>query len=57
MTLYRKTFGYREGLLPQSERVAAETIALPVNPRLTVEDMDYIGEVIRTACQNEAPGA
>jgi len=56
MTLYRKTFGYREGLLPQAERVAAETIALPVNPRLTSEDMGYIAEVIRAASRNGAPG-
>jgi len=57
MTLYRRTFGYGEGLLPQAERVAAETIALPVNPRLTAEDMGYIGDVIRAASRNELPSA
>ena len=57
MTLYRNMFGYREGLLPQAERVAAETIALPSNPRLTAEDMAYIGEVIRAASRNGDPGA
>jgi dTDP-4-amino-4,6-dideoxygalactose transaminase len=57
MTLYRRTFGYGEGLLPQAERVAAETIALPVNPRLTAEDMGYISDVIRAASRNELPSA
>lgn len=49
MTLYRRMFGHREGTLPQAERIAAETIALPMDPRLTDDDMDYIGGAVRAA--------
>jgi len=49
MTLYRRMYGHREGEFPQAERVAAETVALPVNPRLSAEEMSYIGGIIREA--------
>jgi perosamine synthetase len=43
---YRKEFGYREGHLPVTEKVASEVLTLPMYPTLTKKEMDYIGEQI-----------
>ena len=49
MTLYRNLIGPIEGGLPEAERAAAETIALPVNPPLDAEDMEAVAAAIREA--------
>ena len=38
--------GYSEGDFPESERAAAETLALPVYPELEPEQIDYVIETI-----------
>lgn len=49
MTLYRDLFGADQAGLPESDRAAAETVALPVNPPLEAEDMEAIARVLRGA--------
>ena len=44
---YRREFGYREGNLPTTEKVASEVLTLPMYPTLTKEEMDYIGAQTR----------
>jgi len=39
---YRKTFGYKEGDLPITERVSRKVLTLPMYPTLTKEEMNYI---------------
>ena len=39
--------GYRAGDFPVSERLAAESLALPIHSELTNEDIDYVCETIR----------
>jgi dTDP-4-amino-4,6-dideoxygalactose transaminase len=38
--------GYRAGDFPVSERLAAETLALPVNPEVSAEDIGQVCEAI-----------
>ncbi|MGH9899395.1 MAG: DegT/DnrJ/EryC1/StrS family aminotransferase [Pyrinomonadaceae bacterium] len=39
--------GYKEGDLPESERAARETIALPIYPELTQGQQEYVVQTIR----------
>ncbi len=39
--------GYKKGDFPESERAAADSLAIPVHSALAVDDMEYIAERIR----------
>ncbi len=49
MTLYRNLFGADAVRLPEAERAAEQTVALPVNPPLDASDMEAIAGVLRKA--------
>ena len=38
--------GYREGEFPESERAAAESLAIPIYPELRVQQQEYVVEKI-----------
>ena len=40
--------GYKKGDFPVSEKLAAESLALPVHAELPAEDIDYIADAIRS---------
>jgi perosamine synthetase len=44
---YRQEFGYREGYLSVTEKVASEVLTLPMYPTLTKEEIDYIAQSIK----------
>lgn len=44
---YYRTLGFKEGLLPETERVATEVISLPLRPTLSDEDTHYIVDTIK----------
>jgi len=39
---YRENFGGREGRFPRAEHIGASTISLPLYPKLTEEEADYV---------------
>ncbi|MDO8578307.1 MAG: DegT/DnrJ/EryC1/StrS family aminotransferase, partial [Dehalococcoidales bacterium] len=39
---YKREFGYKEGYLPVTEKVASEVLTFPMYPTLTKDDMDYV---------------
>lgn len=43
---YRRAFGYEEGYLPLTEKVASEVLTLPMYPTLTREEIDYSAQSI-----------
>ncbi len=42
MTYYRAQFGYRPGMFPIAEEIGARTISLPLYPKLTEEEIEYV---------------
>ena len=50
---YRREFGYREGYLPVTERIASEVLTLPMYPTLTKEEIDYIAQSIEDFFEKE----
>ena len=47
--LYRERFGFRPGLFPVTERVAASTLALPFSSRLTEGDVQRVADALTEA--------
>ena len=51
MTYYRERFGYRDGMFPVAEEIGAGTISLPLYPKLTDEEVEYVIETVRAAVE------
>jgi len=51
MTYYRRKYGYDAARFPHAAQISDDSIALPVGPHLTDEDMDYIGEQLALICE------
>ena len=49
LSYYRRTFDYRDGMFPVAEEIGQRTIALPLYPRLTNEEVDYGIAVVKDA--------
>jgi len=47
MSYYRKKYGYDKTRYPHAEFISDRSIALPVGPHLTKEDMIFIGEALK----------
>jgi perosamine synthetase len=45
----REAYGFREGMFPVAESIAARTIALPFYPELELEDQERVVEALRSA--------
>jgi dTDP-4-amino-4,6-dideoxygalactose transaminase len=49
LSYYRRTFEYGEGMFPIAEEMGQRTIALPLYPKLTDEEVDYVIAAVRKA--------
>jgi perosamine synthetase len=49
---YKKKFGYKKGLLKNTERISDEILSLPMYPHLKKTEMGYIAESIREFFEN-----
>jgi dTDP-4-amino-4,6-dideoxygalactose transaminase len=47
MTYYRERFGFGEGVFPAAEYIGARTISLPLYPKLTGEEVEYVIGAVR----------
>ena len=47
-SLYQKTFGYRKGMLPVTEKVSERVITLPLHPLMNVTDVKWIARKLNT---------
>lgn len=54
MTYYRQKYGYDERAYPRAAEISDHSIALPVGPHLSEEDMDYISEQLRSVIGSAA---
>ncbi len=49
LSYYRRTFEYGEGLFPVAEEIGQRTISLPLYPKLTNEEVDYVIAAVKEA--------
>ena len=45
--VYRRIFGYKEGVLPTTEEVSRKIISLPIFPDMAEEDVDYVAAILK----------
>ncbi|MEK7543872.1 MAG: DegT/DnrJ/EryC1/StrS family aminotransferase [Patescibacteria group bacterium] len=50
-SFYKKTFGFHEGMFPNAEKIAKQTISLPLYPKLTEEETDYVIKIVKQAVE------
>jgi len=49
---YKKNYGFKEGMFPNAEEIASKTISLPLYPKLTAEEIDYVINVVTQSISN-----
>ncbi|MFR7478135.1 MAG: DegT/DnrJ/EryC1/StrS family aminotransferase [Acutalibacteraceae bacterium] len=47
MSIYRNTFGLKEGDFPKAEKHFERLISLPLYPSLSMEDAQYVVDAVR----------
>lgn len=50
-TLYKETFKYKKGDLPETERIAKKVLTIPLYPTISKSEMDYIIKNILNCCK------
>jgi hypothetical protein len=54
LTTYFRSKGFREGRFPVSERIARETVTLPLFPEMRESDIDRVCESMKRALRRKA---
>lgn len=44
---YQSVFGYKDGFLPETEKIAKKVLSLPMFPSLKNEEIEYITQKIK----------
>jgi UDP-4-amino-4-deoxy-L-arabinose-oxoglutarate aminotransferase len=47
LSYYRQTFDYQRGMFPIAEKIGDSTISLPLYPKLTDEEVEYVIKVVK----------
>jgi dTDP-4-amino-4,6-dideoxygalactose transaminase len=55
LNYYKNTFGYVEGDFPIAEEIGSQTITLPIYPKLTDEEINYVIENVNLIVNKEEP--
>jgi dTDP-4-amino-4,6-dideoxygalactose transaminase len=48
-SLYQKRFGYKKGMLPNTEEVSRREVTLPLHPRMNEKDVRWIAKKVKEA--------
>ena len=48
---YMEEYGYKEGMLPVTERVSRQTVAIPFFSNISLEEQEYVAETIARAVE------
>jgi dTDP-4-amino-4,6-dideoxygalactose transaminase len=51
ITYYRERFGFRPGMFPVAEEIGERTISLPLYPKLTGEEIEYVIDTVKELVQ------
>jgi dTDP-4-amino-4,6-dideoxygalactose transaminase len=46
MTYYRESFGYKPGMFPVAEEIGSRTISLPLYPKLTEKEIEFVVKTV-----------
>ena len=52
LSFYRQAYGYRRGMFPVAEKIGDGTITLPLYPKLTNEEVQYVISTVKEAIVN-----
>jgi len=47
LSYYRKTYGYKRGMFPVAEKIGDSTITLPLYPKLTDKEVQYVIQTVK----------
>jgi len=48
LTYYRKRYGFQSGMFSQAEKISKKVISLPLYPRLTSQEINYIIKILKS---------
>jgi perosamine synthetase len=49
--IYKQMFGFKEGMLPITERLSKEVLTLPMFADVTHDQIKYVCETIKVFCE------
>ncbi|MEM3653567.1 MAG: DegT/DnrJ/EryC1/StrS family aminotransferase, partial [Candidatus Bathyarchaeia archaeon] len=47
LPFYEREFGCKKGMCPESEKAARQVFSLPIHPKVSDKDLEYIGDALK----------